>query len=157
MMTPSKSHGRLYDVTVHTCTAQPCAVLFIGKKKKSQQKGLTEVQWNPELPLSIALPVVGFLSTDSTGTWEFRFKSAAGCARGNVFFYAIIGCHDKSTGSVTFSIKIRRYKCIEVCRQYVEAMPIKLICKQLKPGPFSSFLALGMRLMYTHTYTHTRH
>ena len=82
-------------------------VLFI----ESQQKGQTEVQWNPELPLSIALPVVGFLSTDSMGTCS----STSNQLLEEVFLYAIICCHDKSTDTVTFSIKIRHYECIEVC------------------------------------------
>ena len=39
-------------------------MLFIGEE--SQQKGQTEIQWNPELPLSVALPVGSF--------WGFFFS-----------------------------------------------------------------------------------
>ena len=96
---------------------QPCAVLFI----ESQQKGQTEVQRNPELPLSIALPVVGFLSTDSMGTCSSTSNQLLDVHE-EVFLYAVICCHDTSTDTVTFSIKIRRYECIEVCRKYAEAI-----------------------------------
>ena len=133
LITPSKSRGRLYMMSLFisaphcklaylhvaslsksylgTFGKQPCAVLFI----ESQQKGQTEVQWNPELPLSIALPVVGFLSTDSMGTCSSTSNQLLDMHE-EVFLYAVICCHDKSTDTVTFSIKIRRYECIEVCR-----------------------------------------
>ena len=89
-MMSSKSHSRLYDVTVHCTNCSKIAylailtlvplehslVLSIGEE--CQQKGQTEV-WNPELPLAIAFITVGslFFCRLTPREFAFPFKSAA--------------------------------------------------------------------------------
>lgn len=80
--------------------------------EECQKNGQMEAQQNPKLPLVIALPVLVPFSCQPT-------PRELTVLRARKLFACLICCHDKSTDSVTFSIKIR-------CQMY-ESMSI--VCK----------------------------
>ena len=78
-------------------------VLFTkGTSEECQQNGETEVQWNPELSLEIALHVGSpfFLSTNSMEAYSCVSNRPLCAQEQASSWHAILCSHDKSTDSV---------------------------------------------------------